>query len=185
MNDERLIRRILRVNHAGEHGAVSIYSFQLRRAERRFPALVPWLADTLAHEEEHRRLFRQAMPSRRSKPCRALWIWKAGGAMLGSFTALFGESGVMACTAAVERTVHKHLLAQIQFLGRKDTELADLTRRILSEEDEHLAAAEHGLDSKSPGVKLLSWFVASATEVMIFLSTRGDSLQLNASLRAA
>ena len=57
MNDERLIRRILRVNHAGEHGAVSIYSSQLRRAEHRFPALVPWLARTLEHEEEHRRLF--------------------------------------------------------------------------------------------------------------------------------
>jgi len=84
-----------------------------------------------------------------------------------------------------DRIVHQHLLAQIQFLDREDAELAGLTRRILAQEDEHLAAAEQKLDANATSVRLLSWFVASATEVMIFLSTRGDSLRLNASLRAA
>jgi demethoxyubiquinone hydroxylase (CLK1/Coq7/Cat5 family) len=40
----QLIRRILRVNHAGEHGAVAIYSAQLAKVRRTHPDLVPWLA---------------------------------------------------------------------------------------------------------------------------------------------
>ncbi|WP_414731777.1 demethoxyubiquinone hydroxylase family protein [Vitreimonas sp.] len=47
----RLIPRILRVNHAGEHGAVAIYAAQLAQARKRHPDLVPWLSETLSHED--------------------------------------------------------------------------------------------------------------------------------------
>ncbi len=47
----RLIPRILRVNHAGKHGAVAIYSAQLAHARRAHPDLIPWLEDTLAHAQ--------------------------------------------------------------------------------------------------------------------------------------
>ncbi|HRE44597.1 MAG TPA: demethoxyubiquinone hydroxylase family protein, partial [Terricaulis sp.] len=62
MTSARIIRRILRVNHAGEHGAVFIYSAQLARARRAYPDLIPWLEETLAHEQRHRARFYEAMP---------------------------------------------------------------------------------------------------------------------------
>lgn len=178
----RIIRRILRVNHSGEHGAVAIYSSQISRARKRCPELLPWLEDVLSHEIRHRKAFLEAMPSRGAKPCRAMFVWKAGGALLGAITALFGKSGVMICTAAVERTVHNHLVEQVNFLNDADAELAIVVKDILAEEDQHLADAENMYDQNSIAAKSLSLIIAFATETLIFLSTRGDSRKLRATM---
>lgn len=180
----RLIRRILRVNHAGEHGAVAIYSAQLKHARRAHPDLIPWLEDTLGHEQAHRARFREAMPSRAAKPCRMMFVWSFGGAMLGALTAACGRAGVYVCTAAVERTVHRHLVEQIAFLDSADPSLAQIVRDILVEEDAHLAHAEAHHDARSLLARALGALVAVATETLIFLSTRGDSLRLRGAMAA-
>lgn len=187
MSDEqlRIIRRILRVNHAGEHGAVSIYGAQIVRARRRWPDLLPWLEETRDHEVEHRARFLDAMPERSAKPCRALYVWKYGGALLGSITALLGRDGVLRCTVAVERTVHGHLCEQIEFLETRDPPLGEIVRDILREENEHLAHAQAGVNGASHIGGILERVVAAATEVLICLSTRGDSLRLKQLMRAA
>ena len=182
---ERLTRRILRVNHAGEHGAMAIYAAQVARLTRQDAQLVAWLQDTLAHETRHREMFRTAMPSRGAKPCRAMVVWAVGGAVLGSVTALLGPCGVMVCTAAVERTVHRHLDDQVSYLHGRDDALAKIIREIQSEEDSHLAYAEAHHNPRSLGARLLSAVISAATEMLICLSTRGDSLRLTATLRAA
>ncbi|HYD88756.1 MAG TPA: demethoxyubiquinone hydroxylase family protein [Vitreimonas sp.] len=174
----RLIPRILRVNHAGEHGAVAIYSAQLARARRAYPDLIPWLEETLAHEQKHRTRFREAMPARAAKPCRMMFVWSVGGAALGALTALGGRTGICVCTAAVERTVHRHLVEQIAFLERADPALAHIVRDILTEEDAHLAYAEAHHNTRGAFARALSALVSAATETLIFLSTRGDNLQL-------
>jgi ubiquinone biosynthesis monooxygenase Coq7 len=178
MNEARLIRRILRVNHAGEHGAVGIYTAQLGRAHRKYPDLVPWLQDTLSHEQRHRAAFLAAMPARMAKPCRMMFVWAIGGALLGTLTSAFGRAGVYVCTAAVERTVHRHLLDQLAFLEKADPALATIVREILVEEDSHLAHAESRLSRLTSTARMLNATVSAATEVLIFLSTRGDSLRL-------
>ena len=48
----RIIRRILRVNHAGEHGAVSIYSTQIAWARKHAPDILAWLEETIGHEQD-------------------------------------------------------------------------------------------------------------------------------------
>ncbi|WP_425410990.1 demethoxyubiquinone hydroxylase family protein [Hyphococcus sp.] len=178
----RIIRRLLRVNHSGEHGAVAIYSSQIAGAKKRYPEILPWLEETLSHEIQHRAAFLDAMPARNAKPCRAMYVWKHGGAVLGWITSLFGKSGVMICTAAVERTVHGHLVEQIAFLRTNDPQLAETVSCILSEEDQHLEAAERQHNSNSFFAKLLSSVVSLATETLILVSTRGDSLRLRAKL---
>jgi ubiquinone biosynthesis monooxygenase Coq7 len=183
--DQRLIRRILRVNHAGEHGAVSIYSAQLRHLRARDADLEAWLAETLEHERSHRAAFHQAMPSRAAKPCRALQVWSVGGWMLGRITSRLGRTGVMACTAAVERTVHGHLQEQIAFLRRRDAALAALIEHIQREELAHLSYAEANLRPGAGLPRLLTPIISAATEVLIALSTRGDSLRLRRTLAAA
>jgi len=180
--DQRLIRRILRVNHAGEHGAVSIYSAQLLHLGSRHADLKAWLAETLGHERAHRSAFRDAMPKRAAKPCRALGVWSVGGWVLGCLTALLGRTGVLACTAAVERTVHGHLQEQIAYLRRRDGDLAALVERIQTEELSHLVYAETNLGPSGPS-PLLQGAVGAATEILIAISTRGDSIRLRRTLR--
>src|SRR5690606_10133409 len=138
-------RRILRVNHAGEHGAVSIYSAQIAWARKHAPDILGWLEETIGHERTHRELFRSAMPARAAKPCRLMSVWSVGGTVLGWLTARMGRSGVMAYTAAVERTVHMHLVEQQAFLKRHDTDLLAIVSTVQLDEDAHLAHADADL----------------------------------------
>jgi ubiquinone biosynthesis monooxygenase Coq7 len=180
----RIVRRILRVNHAGEQGAISIYGAQIALAKARYPDLLPWLQETLEHEKRHRTTFLELMSSRATTPCPAVSVWSVGGAVLGFVTALFGRLGVIVCTAAVERTVHKHLVEQIAYLSGRDDELAAGIRNVQVEEDAHLAFAEARHDPAAPLARLLSATVSVVTEVLIWVATRGDSMRLNAALRA-
>jgi len=125
------------------------------------------------------------MPDRLAKPCRAMVVWNTGGDLLGLLTAAFGRFGVIVCTAAVERTVHRHLVEQISYLANRDWELAETIRDIQREEDAHLAFAEANHNPQSVPARLLGAFVAMATEVLIWISTRGDSAILRKQLSAA
>jgi ubiquinone biosynthesis monooxygenase Coq7 len=178
----RIVRRILRVDHAGEHGAVSIYSAQIAGLHGRHTDLRQWLIETLAHEDRHRSAFRAAMPDRAAKPCRAMVVWSAGGWLLGRLTALLGPQAVMACTAVVERAVHGHLRSQAAFLDQVDPALASVVREIQKEEDAHLEFAERHHDADRLTARAIRLIVAAATETLIAISTRGDSLRLDKAL---
>lgn len=182
LDESWLIRRILRVNHAGEHAAIAIYGAQIALARLTCGQLVPWLEETRRHEIKHRQLFRDAMPERSAKPCRLPALWSSGGAILGFGTALLGQTGIMICTAAVERTVHEHLNEQITYLETRDPPLAQIIAAVKIEEDQHLdyAAARH--DADRAVAKLVDRFVAMTTEVLIWLATRGDSVRLRRAL---
>jgi ubiquinone biosynthesis monooxygenase Coq7 len=182
---QRLVRRILRVNHAGEHGAISIYRAQIVRANARAPDLAPWLEDTLAHEQRHRAAFREAMLSRAARPCRAMGLWSLGGWLLGWGAALAGRTGILACTAAVERTVHAHMALQVAFLIEADPDLAVIVQDVLRDEVAHLAYAEDRLPSRAMTSAILRPLISAATEVLIALTTRGDSLGLMRELTEA
>ena len=88
----------------------------------------------------------------------------------------------MACTAAVERTVHAHLVSQAAFLDRIDPQLALLVRDIQAEEDDHLDFAERHHDASTFMARAISWVVGAATETLIAISTRGDSFHLERAL---
>jgi ubiquinone biosynthesis monooxygenase Coq7 len=182
-DQRRIVRRILRVNHAGEQGAISIYGAQIALAKARYPDLLPWLEETLQHEKRHRGTFLEMMPTRATTPCPVASVWSVGGAILGMVTALLGRHGVIVCTAAVERTVHKHLVEQIAYLSGRDAELADSIRKVQVEENQHLAFAEERHDPQAPVARLLSAAISIVTEALIFIATRGDSMRLNAALR--
>ena len=117
------IGQILRVNHAGEYGAIRIYEAQIA-LRGRDQALSAFLRNTVAHEREHCRRFRALMPSRGTQPCGALPLWGLGGVALGAVTALLGPNAVLICTEAVERTVHRLLEEQLAWLGERDIELS-------------------------------------------------------------
>src|SRR4029450_11479736 len=113
--DALTIARIVRVNHAGEFGAIRIYSAQILVAKRFWPGCVPSLSEMLGHERTHCAAFRSIMPERQSRPCRVMQFWSWGGWLLGFVTALLGPQGIWACTAAVEAGVAPHPGGQPSF----------------------------------------------------------------------
>jgi ubiquinone biosynthesis monooxygenase Coq7 len=173
-----LTSQILRVNHAGEHGAMAIYRAQIAQLGHTQPELTKWLSETLGHEIRHREAFRAAMVERSVTPCGALAVWSVGGSVLGRSMALLGPYGVMICTAAVERTVHRHLQDQVAFLSGYDDALAGLIREIQKEENDHLHYAEAHHNPNGLLAKALSSFVAGATALLIMASTQGSSVGL-------
>ena len=168
--------RILRVNHGGEHGAIRIYESQIAIARFRAPGLLPFLREALIHEQSHLLQFRALMPARNAKPCRMMWIWAIGGAVLGGITAILGREAILACTQAVEQTVHRHLADQIAWASGQDEELCRVIASIQIEELSHLAyATDHRTAS---GFGWLERLISGATEGLIQVSTRGDSRRL-------
>ena len=88
--------RILKVNHAGENGAVHIYAGQILLAHLTAPSLVSELVEFKAHEEKHRAIFWAELERRNLPRCRSYWLCAAGGFTLGILTALFGRRAIAA-----------------------------------------------------------------------------------------
>jgi 3-demethoxyubiquinol 3-hydroxylase len=180
---QQVIARILKVNHAGEHGAIQIYTAQISIARRRFPDIVPMLETMLGHEVEHHRLFQEAMRSRHARPCRLLFLWSWGGFFLGLFTALLGRRMIWICTEAVEEAVHHHLTDQLHFLISHDPELHRIIADIQLEEQGHLDHAKRSRGQTGVLSNVSRATIAVITDVLIFASTSGDSVRLKAELK--
>ena len=60
--------RVMKVNHAGEHGAVHIYRGQQMACRWRDVALREELAQFRAHEESHRAIFAAELARRGGSP---------------------------------------------------------------------------------------------------------------------
>jgi 3-demethoxyubiquinol 3-hydroxylase len=183
--DGLAIARIVKVNHAGEYGAIRIYTAQIAVAARLCPDAVPALSRMLAHEREHCAAFQAAMPARDARPCRIMKLWSFGGWLLGFLMALLGRQGIWACTAAVEAAVHRHLDDQLRFLAERDRQLHQVIASIREEELSHLRHAENNLRSPGPLLRSLRLAISHITDALIFLSTWGDSRRMSRDLRAA
>ena len=181
----RTIARILKVNHAGEYGAIRIYRAQIWMAKRFYPDLVGFLEETLTHELRHAAMFRDAMPARSARPCRIMALWGNSGFLLGFGTALLGRQGIWICTAAVEGAVHRHLQDQLAFLRERDAELYSLIDAIKDEELGHLNHAEDRITVRTVWATLLDGAISVATDTVIWLSTWGDSSRMAHELAAA
>jgi 3-demethoxyubiquinol 3-hydroxylase len=176
--DRLTVARILKVNHAGEYGAIRIYRAQAWVARRIYPDLVAFLEETLRHEVLHCTMFREAMPERGARPCRVMSLWGNGGLILGLLTSLLGRQGIWICTAAVESTVHRHLEDQLCFLRHRDEDLHALVVSIQCEEATHLRHAEQRIVTDALWAKVLHGCVSACTDTVIWLSTWGDSMKM-------
>ena len=178
------IARIVRVNHAGEFGAIRIYSAQIGVVAAALSGHRPGAGEMLAHERVHCAAFLAAMPARNSRPCRVMSLWSWGGWLLGFLTALMGRQAIWICTAAVEAAVHRHLDDQLHFLEGRDAELRDIILSIREEELAHLHHAEERITSTGRGRRALHRLISFATDAVIWLSTWGDSTRMARDLRA-
>jgi 3-demethoxyubiquinol 3-hydroxylase len=183
--DRRTTARILKVNHAGEYGAIRIYRAQAWVARRLYPDLVGFLHETLQHEIRHCSLFLNAMRERSARPCRVMSLWGNGGLVLGFLTALLGRQGIWICTAAVEAAVHRHLDDQLFYLSGRDAELYSLIHGIQYEELAHLTYAQERIANDAVWAKVMTLFISGCTDLVIWLSTWGESSRMSKDLSAA
>ena len=154
-------------------------------ARRWFPDVVPALSDMLGHEQQHCAAFLAAMPARQARPCRIMSLWSWGGWLLGFLTALAGRQSIWTCTAAVEAAVHRHLDDQLHFLRERDAELHAIILSIREEELSHLRHAEAQLAHPGSVQRALQRTISVMTDMLIWLSTWGDSSRMARELRAA
>lgn len=166
------VDRILRVDHAGEKGAISIYKAQIAIAKHLWPGCIPELKEMLTHEQTQFSIFDAELKRRKVRSCHALSLWGFGGLILGILTALLGPKAIWSCTAAVESTVYHHIQEQIAFLRVHDQAALHAVLAIEQDEKLHLShALAHG--GPPAGVNRPIWAIVSAsTTVAIWLSRR-------------
>lgn len=170
---ETLGDRVIKVDHAGEHGAINIYRMQRAISRWRAPRLVGELDAFLAHERRHRALF-EAELARRGRPrCESYHLCGVGGAVLGILTGLIGPRAIHATTEAIERVVLAHLSDQRSALETSDPQAVRVIDAIIADEQEHHDRAADHLDGKR-GVleKAVDNVVAGATEAIIWLGMK-------------
>jgi len=140
---------MVRVDHAGEFGAVRIYEGQLAvlRGRPGMDEAVAQIEHMAAQEDEHLETFDRMVNERGVRPTALAPVWHVAGYALGAATALMGPKVAMACTAAVETEIDNHYAAQLEELEDKDPELAGHVEKFREDEIEHREAAiEHGAE---------------------------------------
>ena len=167
---EEMIARILRVDHAGEHGAVRIYEGQLAvLGATPAGAVIRRMAD---QEQRHLAAFDRMLPERQVRPTVLAPLWHVAGFALGAATALMGERAAMACTVAVEEVIDEHYAAQSAQLGAEEPELKTLIDDFRREEIEHRdEGLAHGAE-QAPGYEVLRAAIKTGSRLAIWLSTR-------------
>lgn len=161
---------MLRVDHAGEYGAVRIYDGQLTVLGRGRPREeVRRMAE---QEKRHLTAFEELLRARRVRPTLLQPLWHMAGYALGATTALLGERAAMACTVAVEEVIDEHYRDQVRRLGDADPSLAARLDEFRTDELRHREAAlAHGA-ADAPGYDLISTVVKAGSRLAIWLSTR-------------
>jgi ubiquinone biosynthesis monooxygenase Coq7 len=165
---------ILRVDHAGELGAVHIYRGQravLGRAPGR-ERIAGQLAEMEAQEAEHLARFDRLLTERRVRPTALAPVWRLAGFALGAGTALLGEKAAHACTEAVETVIEGHYAGQIAELADRDADLAAELARFRDEELAHRDLAIEEGARETPGHGLLAAVIGAGCRAAIKLSEK-------------
>lgn len=164
------VNSMIRVDHAGEHGAVRIYEGQLAvLAGTEAEGTIREMAD---QERRHLDGFDALMADRRVRPTLLSPLWHVAGFALGAGTALLGPKAAMACTKAVEEVIDDHYAAQTKKLGEDETKLRDMIEDFRADERAHRDTAIDQGAKDAPGYEVLTGAIKAGSRLAIWLSTR-------------
>jgi 3-demethoxyubiquinol 3-hydroxylase len=174
------VARTIRVDQAGEYGAVRIYQGQravlaTRAAGRGRDAAATSkaLADMEEAGRRHLATFNALMVERRVRPTLLSPLWHLAGFALGAGTALLGEKAAMACTVAVEEVIEEHYARQAEALkDAGEAKLVDEIVRAREGELEHKDTALAAGAKEAPAYEALTAFVKAGSKLAIWLSER-------------
>jgi ubiquinone biosynthesis monooxygenase Coq7 len=171
---QRRLEEMIRVDHAGEYGAVQIYRgqravFDRIEAKRHVARLI---ADMEAGEQEHLDTFDRLLADRRVRPTLMAPVWRVAGFGLGAVTALMGERAAHACTEAVEEVIEEHYARQSAELAGVDAELKHVVDRFREDEIAHKETAIEQGARHAPGYPLLSAVIKFGCRAAIRISEK-------------
>ena len=170
-----LVERTIRVDQAGEFGAVRIYEGQLaalRWTGRSNSETGRRIQHMAAQEREHNKAFDRLLVERRVRPTVLSPLWNVAGFALGAATALMGDKAAMACTVAVEETIEEHYASQAAKLGDDEAELKSTVEKFRAEEIEHRDTALAAGAEQAPAYEALSAVIKTGSRLAIWLSMR-------------
>lgn len=171
----QIVERIVRVDQAGEYGAIRIYAGQQAVLSRRFPPghKTRKAVDHMAKQERrHKQVFDELLIARRVRPTLLQPLWHVAGFALGAATALLGDKAAMACTVAVEEVIDEHYAKQATVLGDDEKPLRDVIEEFRAEELQHRDEALAQGAEQAVAYPLLSGGIKAASRLAIWLSSR-------------
>ena len=168
------VQEFIRVDHAGERGAVKIYEGQLLALNTivKNESLKKTIEDMKEHEIEHCQFFEKEIKKRNIEPTKFLPLWDLLGVGLGFGSTLLGKKAAMLCTASVEEVIDKHYLDQINQLGPDEEELKKKITKFRQDELDHKDIAYEEGASKKGFYSIMDKIIKTGSKIAIRISEK-------------
>ena len=168
------VEEFIRVDHAGERGAVKIYEGQLLALNTiiKNEDLKKTIEEMKIHETEHCQFFENEIQKRNIKPTKLLPLWDLLGIGLGFGSTLLGKKAAMLCTASVEEVIDKHYLDQINQLGPEEKELKKKITKFRQDELDHKDIAYEEGASKKGIYSIMDKIIKTGSKLAIRISEK-------------
>ena len=168
------VEEFIRVDHAGERGAVKIYEGQLLALNTlvKDDGLKETIEEMKVHEKEHCQFFENEIKKRNIEPTKFLPLWDLLGVGLGFGSTLLGRKAAMLCTASVEEVIDKHYLNQINELGEEEKELKKKIIKFREDELHHKDIAYDKGATKKGFYSIMDKIIKTGSKIAINISEK-------------
>ena len=173
-NSRNKVEEFIRVDHAGERGAVKIYEGQLLALNTliKNESLKKTIEEMKIHEKEHCDFFENEIKKRNINPTKFLPLWDLLGLGLGFSSTLLGKKAAMLCTASVEEVIDEHYLNQINQLGEDENDLKKKIIKFREDELHHKDIAYEEGATKKGFYSILDRIIKTGSKVAINISEK-------------
>ena len=171
---KKKIEEFIRVDHAGERGAVKIYEGQLLALNTlvKDEALKKTIEEMKVHEKEHSDFFEEEIKKRNIKPTKFLPLWDLLGVGLGFGSTLLGKKAAMLCTASVEEVIDEHYQNQLDQLNSDEKILKEKIKKFRDDEINHKNIAYNNGAQKEGIYLILDKIIKTGSKIAINLSEK-------------
>ena len=172
--DKKTLEEIIRVDHAGERGAIKIYEGQLLALKtfKQDEELKKKIEEMKEHEKEHFEFFEKEINRRDIKPTKLLPLWDIMGVALGFGTAMLGKKAAMLCTASVEEVIDDHYKSQTYKLKEDEKDLKKKIEKFRQDELDHKDIAYEEGATKKGLYKILDNVIKTSSRIAIAISEK-------------
>ena len=172
--NKKILEEIIRVDHAGERGAIKIYEGQLLALNtiKQDNNLKNIIEDMREHEKEHLQYFENEIQKRNIKPTYLLPLWDLMGTALGFGTAMLGKKAAMLCTASVEEVIEEHYKNQIGKIGNDEENLRKKIEKFRNDENNHKDIAYETGATKKGFYLIMDKVIKTGSKIAISISEK-------------
>ena len=172
--DKNKIEEFIRVDHAGERGAIKIYEGQLLALNTlvKDDKLKKKIEEMKNHEKKHLDFFNKEIKKRNIKPTKLLPLWDLLGVGLGFGSAIMGKKATMLCTASIEEVIDEHYQNQLDQLHADEKILKEKIKKFRDDEIHHKNIAYDNGASKEGLYYILDKIIKTGSKVAINISEK-------------